>query len=330
MFRKSFWFALAAMLAAASLFAGGASAATPIGDACQANTVVISQSTANVSDDAIDGITAAAPTGGVITSWTVRNTFTEFPAAQKLKVYRPAPGKRLTVVGESDLHPIAAGVNTFATRIPVAAGDVVGLSGYLTLPTQTWQGSLICRETHLPGDELWGLDGDPPVGATVPPILEDSEFAVPVTATVEPDADGDGFGDETQDSCPTDASTHGPCPVAPPAPAPPAPTRLDASATAAREVVTVAVTASASASVTVGGTVRAGKGRTAKLYGGTWTVAPGTIAKFQVRLPTSVVAELHQMPRSRKLPVSLVASASGATAAKLRLRLPGEKVRRSR
>jgi hypothetical protein len=34
---------------------------------------------------------------------------------------------------------------------------------------------------------------------------------VRVNADIEPDADGDGFGDETQDQCPTDASTHGPC-----------------------------------------------------------------------------------------------------------------------
>jgi hypothetical protein len=39
----------------------------------------------------------------------------------------------------------------------------------------------------------------------------DMAFAV----FVEPDADHDGFGDETQDQCPTDASTQGPCPVAP-------------------------------------------------------------------------------------------------------------------
>jgi hypothetical protein len=32
-----------------------------------------------------------------------------------------------------------------------------------------------------------------------------------VAAVVEPDADGDGFGDETQDQCPTQASTQGAC-----------------------------------------------------------------------------------------------------------------------
>ena len=32
-----------------------------------------------------------------------------------------------------------------------------------------------------------------------------------VAATIEPDADGDGFGDETQDKCPTQATTQGAC-----------------------------------------------------------------------------------------------------------------------
>jgi hypothetical protein len=33
-----------------------------------------------------------------------------------------------------------------------------------------------------------------------------------LSAQLEADADGDGYGDETQDECPTDASTHGACP----------------------------------------------------------------------------------------------------------------------
>ncbi len=36
-----------------------------------------------------------------------------------------------------------------------------------------------------------------------------------IAATLEPDADGDGFGDDTQDACPTSAATNNDC--APPA-----------------------------------------------------------------------------------------------------------------
>ena len=37
-----------------------------------------------------------------------------------------------------------------------------------------------------------------------------------VQATIEPDADGDGFGDEIQDQCPTQKTTQGPCDITPP------------------------------------------------------------------------------------------------------------------
>jgi hypothetical protein len=40
-----------------------------------------------------------------------------------------------------------------------------------------------------------------------------SNHQIDVSAVLEPDADHDGFGDETQDQCPTNGSTHGPCPA---------------------------------------------------------------------------------------------------------------------
>ena len=39
-----------------------------------------------------------------------------------------------------------------------------------------------------------------------------------LSATLEPDADHDDFGDESQDQCPTNASTQGACPVTPATP----------------------------------------------------------------------------------------------------------------
>ena len=55
--------------------------------------------------------------------------------------------------------------------------------------------------------------GDPVAGdlRTLPNPMRRANIA----ATLEPDADGDGFGDETQDACPTSAATNNDC--APPA-----------------------------------------------------------------------------------------------------------------
>ena len=70
---------------------------------------------------------------------------------------------------------------------------------------------LACEEPS-PGSSFGLIEGNPIIGATVP-FKESPEpkAQIPVFATVEPDADGDGYGDETQDQCPTQATTQGAC-----------------------------------------------------------------------------------------------------------------------
>jgi hypothetical protein len=58
-----------------------------------------------------------------------------------------------------------------------------------------------------------GTSGDPQPGDSTSTGGGGGSIRVNVQAYEEPDADGDGYGDLTQDGCPTDASTHGPCPV---------------------------------------------------------------------------------------------------------------------
>ena len=134
---------------------------------------------------------------------------------------------------------------------------------------------------------------------------------MPIPSLVEPDADGDGYGDETQDQCPTDASTQGPCPAPKVAPAPPAPTTLSASAAAKKGLLTVTLTSSAQATVTVGGSVQIAKGKTVKLSGSTQIVAPGSLAKFTLLFPASLKAALKQLSTKKKLSLKLTASAPG-------------------
>jgi hypothetical protein len=59
--------------------------------------------------------------------------------------------------------------------------------------------------------DLWsGASAD---GQTIAPDDTTMNFEVLANAQIEPDVDGDGFGDETQDACPKDASKQAPCPV---------------------------------------------------------------------------------------------------------------------
>jgi hypothetical protein len=93
----------------------------------------------------------------------------------------------------------------------VGGGEILGLRGENA--ASTYDGMAGDNVLELPG-------GDPAPGETRSAVgaPEDSVTLVNVSASLEADADGDGFGDETQDQCPTNATTQGPCPtVAPPA-----------------------------------------------------------------------------------------------------------------
>jgi hypothetical protein len=117
--------------------------------------------------------------------------------ATKVATSVPATGAGMDVVSEA------------ATRIPVAAGDMIGLwlggGGYafgLSAPSET--------------TTVWGAS-EGSDGSIDTPLVGRGEFLY--QADVEPDADGDGFGDETQDQCTGRAGALNGCPPAPPPPA---------------------------------------------------------------------------------------------------------------
>ncbi len=146
----------------------------------------------------------AAPSDGVITSWA--HQADADPPMLRFKVVHPLGGNSYALVGESDLTPQAAGVlNQFPIRIPVQAGDIIGffLAG---------SGSYKVAALGSPGeDQARFVAGDTPPGDTLYPISIEP-IRLDISAQLEPDADRDGFGDETQDQCATKAWTQGSCP----------------------------------------------------------------------------------------------------------------------
>ena len=168
--------------------------------------------------DKIDGAYVAPP-AGVITSWSVRNA----AGTVALRVLRPrgalVPGQlHATNVSESADEEASGGdsvAQTFLTRQRVAAGDYFGI----TLQSGSRIGA-------------YGGDGDDPLFevTSLAADVEDTsadQFEQLLQVEVEPDADSDGYGDETQDGCPTNGSTAGPCPAPPPPPPGPAPPQVD-------------------------------------------------------------------------------------------------------
>ena len=300
--------AVATWAACTTFGVAGASAVTNFGNPCVGNQITDTLPNTFFAFAAMgDPLPLAAPSSGVITKWTMNS---QVPATfqQTLKVVRKTGPETVLIVGES-LGTIAPGTTSFDTRIPVQAGDLLGLYGTSEKTGGETIGNVFCE---LPGT------GEVPIGAILgggsgpgtssPFVLIEAEAGFPVTAVLEPDADNDGFGDETQDQCPQSAATQGPCPVI--NVAKPPPVGLDSLSLASRRAISVYVATSLQAPVHVSGAVKLGKGATVTLDGGTQTVTPGSLTRFQLKLTNTVVKRLKQLPRDKKLTLNVTAAAT--------------------
>lgn len=292
--RKRLLAGLVAPIAALAAFSSAsASASTEFGSGCTAT---------NSSNPAYSivqlGLASGAPVGipsaGVITRWRVNLiSSASVVVEQRLKIFRPtADPKTFQVIGESGVEGVAAGANSFPTRVPVAAGDRLGLTGIGVF------GALIC-ESGESGDKFGALfPADPAVGSG-PGQVGEGVALLPVTAVIEPDADGDGYGDETQDKCPQSAATQAPCPTI----------GLSTFEIAKAGSVTLFVAADNPGPVTVSGTIKL-KGKQVQLKGGTQTLVAGRITAFKLAFPAKLKAKLKELKASQKLSLKIVASAT--------------------
>lgn len=135
---------------------------------------------------------------GVITAWWTRGA----AGPMTLRTYRHRPdeqfvaGKLHATFVDQDAERTGNGSTVpqgFPTRIPVQAGDYIALA--------------------LAQDSEYGLRQSPPAGTNAFRLFNTAQSDVDVPAgggdalelylraKVEPDVDGDGFGDETQDPC---------------------------------------------------------------------------------------------------------------------------------
>ncbi|HST68139.1 MAG TPA: hypothetical protein VLI94_00600 [Solirubrobacterales bacterium] len=209
--------------------------------------------------------------------------------------------------------PVTSGVSTYPTRIPVLAGDHIG--GSVAAGAET--GGLLCL-TENPGDRLGLVAGNPGKGSTGTVVAEETSAQVPIVVFVEPDADADGFGDETQDACPQSAAFQTPCP----------PVALSTSKQVKKGSVTIIVTSSTAAPVTVKGVAKLGKGKKAKLNGGTQNLVPGTLSKFRLFFTKALKNKLKELTPKQKLTLKVTVtgtSVSGAVTTKtLKVKLKGQ------
>ncbi len=263
--------------------------------------------------DKVDGDDVGTPKG-VITSWSVRNA----TGTIALRVLRSRPGEfvadelHATNISES-ADATGSGTDieeSTAAHQPVANGDYIGI---------TLVGSASIGYTSGAGDQLFEVDGDlnqVEVDTDVP-----ENYEALISANVEPDADNDGYGDETEDGCPSNGSTHGACPVAKTPFVPPFVRPFVAPATAATRKVSVgsrsatlkrgkaAITLKNANAVGVKGKLKLKLGK--KVVGsGSYTLGAGATKTLKVKLAK---AARKRIAKRGKVKLSLGLTAKGAT-----------------
>jgi hypothetical protein len=158
---------------------------TPAPGGCPINDITAFQTgSANATNE------YAAPSAGVITSWSYR-TDASPPASLKLKVGRAdptAPNFKIIGTDASDSAPAANALNTYAAQISVQAGDVIGF--YQPAPTACGQPAA--------GYSVHFLVGTEPTNGTTS-NYSSTTGQLDISAQLEADNDSDGLGDDTQD-----------------------------------------------------------------------------------------------------------------------------------
>jgi hypothetical protein len=173
-------------------------------------------------------VPVAAPSNGVITSWRFRAGCCTDPQTESrtmtLKTF--TPGTQDGTSGYSFIVPVRTGPSfvippgnqvisdpavELPARLPIAAGERIGIVADSPIAFASYQASnmtatIVANNTFYNG-EAYGVGYG---------------TALAIGANVEPDTDGDGYGDETQDCHPNDPSLSGDC--APPVSLPPPPT----------------------------------------------------------------------------------------------------------
>lgn len=256
--------------------------------------------------------TYAMPTDGVLTSWRFHANGQAGTA--HLRVYRPAatPGE-FELVAKTPDRPFALDEEaTVPTRVPVKADDRIGVG--VAGPA----GVVLTSDYN---DHTGGFDFFAPIGS-VASTSPTGGHRVNIAATLEPDADKDGFGDESQDGCPGDPASQATC-TAPPAVDSSAP--ILALAAPRRESVKhrrlhVYAKSNEAAAGVVTGRVRIGhSAKSYRLRQANPSLAAGSRTKIVVRIPKRALIAIRAALRAGHRPnarLTVLARDAGGNATK--------------
>lgn len=163
---------------------------------------------------AAGGTDYTAHAAGVITSFS---TYQSDTSARGLVLRPTGEADKYSVVGRSTVGQASgSAIVAIPTRITVQTGDRIALQALSPAGTKSW--CYVATPSGFVASALPASDFDPEADGAVADFTgapSESQFAVNLAAQLEPDADGDGYGDVTQDLCPTLATQQTPCPTEP-------------------------------------------------------------------------------------------------------------------
>ena len=293
------------IVATALIGAPTAAAATEVGNTCEANIAVSDATLLPFANGPASTLPLTAPSAGIVTAWKVSVIAGAGTFPEKLKVLRGTESPHVfRVLAESAVENVVAGQNTFATRIAVKEGFRFGVYGS--------SGTLGCEPGNV-GDVAAVFSGDGALGK-IRTVVEEPLLQASVSAVIEPDVDGDGYGDETQDKCPQNAALQSECPEV----------TLAVSGAAKEKSIVVSVGVSSEATIDVFGQVgwrykanpqlKTAGGRPKRLIialnGPQKTVLPGTQAPFRVPLRKAVLRRLDRLTPKASLVARLTVSST--------------------
>jgi hypothetical protein len=159
---------------------------------------------------------AGAPIDGVITQFKIRYV-ADAPAPLTFllaDVSRPNPAEEdhaVATVGAAGPSLTLAATGAEGATVAVPARVAVKKGQHIAINA----GDI--SAVYDGGGENYSYVFSPALAAGATAASPTATGQLLVQATVEADADNDGFGDETQDQCPTQATTQGPCDLTAPA-----------------------------------------------------------------------------------------------------------------
>jgi hypothetical protein len=162
-----------------------------------------------VAESVASGPDYIADAPGVVTTYSM--TASSDLATTRLLVLQPGVGTTYTLLQEDAARTQTASnaVNTQTdVHLPIAAGQTIGIF----VPAQAINEGWCLDFTGNALDRYRDFSGEPPLNSSSAFSAHPDDIRLNLAATVEPDADNDRYGDETQDSCLGSAGASTGCP----------------------------------------------------------------------------------------------------------------------